>query len=115
MLRRVVPVGSLEPLPGVVYPIRGRFGALRVRRVVSDTKRWRKGFRKIAAKFPDNIALLGPELAGVLCGARLITTRLAAGLLAQWSCATRSSGPFSVGGNSVAVDLRFSRLPEGRF
>ncbi len=42
-----------------------------------------EGFRKIAAKFPDNIALLGPNLRVSYAELDSITTRLAAGLLAQ--------------------------------
>lgn len=76
------PNRVLKPLPGVVYPSDADLERY-VRAGCLGHETLAEGFRKIVAKFPDNIALLGPTLRVSYAELDSITTRLAGALLAQ--------------------------------
>ncbi|WP_322062037.1 AMP-binding protein [Paraburkholderia sp. J63] len=76
------PARVLDPIPGVVYPAQADLdryvaeGALGFETLAD-------GFRKIAARYPGNVALLGPGLRMTYAELDSKSTRLGAALLAQ--------------------------------
>jgi non-ribosomal peptide synthetase component E (peptide arylation enzyme) len=76
------PARVLNPIPGVVYPDQADLdryvaeGALGFETLAD-------GFCKIAARYPDNVALLGPGLSMTYAELDSKSTRLGAALLAQ--------------------------------
>jgi non-ribosomal peptide synthetase component E (peptide arylation enzyme) len=75
------PARVLNPIPGVVYPDQGELDRYVAEGALGfDTLA--DGFRKTAARYPDNIALLGPRLSVTYAELDSASTRLGAALLA---------------------------------